>query len=195
MSHEDGTLHAVAGNTLQVAATDPVFGDTCSDTAGISIPTQIKPLYLSESGQSLDRVDPVATGDSTTATSVELSFSGSGTPAMAVWSAAATPEYNLWDGSSFGATQNAVAQTLRWRTMAGAAAPGRDEKIVVGIESGNAISGELWNGSSWSTSNLTALDSVSETYWWGADVAYEQQQRRCGVGLERRHHQFRAVAL
>ncbi len=176
MSDEDGTLYAVAGNTVQVAYTDPVFGDTCSDTAGISIPTEIKPLYLSEPGQGMDRVDPVASGDSTTATSVELSFIGSGTTGMAVWSAAGIPEYNIWDGSSFVTTLDALTQTDRWRIMAGAAAPTRDEKIVVGIENNsNEISGELWNGSSWSKTSLTALAAVSQAYWWGADVAYEQQ--------------------
>ena len=175
MSNEDGTLHAVAGNTVQVAYTDPLFGDTCSDTAGIIVPTEIKPLYLSEPGQGMDRVDPVATVDGTTATSVELSYSGSGRTDMAVWSASGIPEYNVWDGDNFGTTQNAVSQATRWRTMAGAAAPTRHEKIVVGIENGGEISGELWNGSSWSTGNLTSLDFVNETYWWGADVAYEQQ--------------------
>ncbi|MDJ0818251.1 MAG: hypothetical protein QNJ58_18705, partial [Desulfobacterales bacterium] len=176
MTHEDGTLFAAAGDTLQVAFIDPVFGDTCSDTAGITIPTLFKPLYLTEPGQGLDRIDPVATGDSTTATSPTLSYSTSGTTGMAVWSAAGIPEYNVWDGNSFTTTLGAITQTDRWRIMAGAAAPTRDEKIVVGIENNSTeISGELWNGSSWSTTSLTALADVSQTYWWGADVAYEQQ--------------------
>ena len=105
-----------------------------------------------------------------------LTTSNSGTTSMAVWSAAGIPEYNVWDGSSFTTTLGAVTQTDRWRIMAGAAAPTRDEKIVVGIEnSSNEISGELWNGSSWSKTSLTALANVSQSYWWGADVAYEQQ--------------------
>ena len=105
-----------------------------------------------------------------------LTTSNSGTTSMAVWSAAGIPEYNAWDGSSFTTTLGAVTQTDRWRIMAGAAAPTRDEKIVVGIEnSSNEISGELWNGSSWSKTSLTALANVSQSYWWGADVAYEQQ--------------------
>ena len=90
LSHEDGTLYGVAGNTVQVAFTDPVFGDTCSDTAGIVIPTEIKPLYLSEPGQGMDRVDPVATGDSTTATSVVLSSAAAERPA---WRCGRLPVY------------------------------------------------------------------------------------------------------
>jgi uncharacterized repeat protein (TIGR01451 family) len=175
MSDEDGTLHAVAGDTLQVAFTDPLYGDTCSDAAGITIPTEIKPLYLSEPGQAMDRVDPVATADTTTATSAVLSFSSSGNRGLAVWSAGDPPEYSVWDGNSFGATQNAVTQSSSWRIMAGAAAPTRDEKIVLGIESGGEISGELWNGSTWSKTSLTSLAYVNDTFWWSADVAYEQQ--------------------
>lgn len=94
---------------------------------------------------------------------------------MAVWSAAAVPEYSLWDGSIFGTTKSGVSQDLRWRIMAGASSPTRKEKIVVGIEDGGEISGEMWDGSAWSEDELTGLDYVSQTYWWSADVAYESQ--------------------
>ena len=59
---ENGTLYAIPGNTLQATYTDPIYGDGDSDTAVIALPVETKPLYLSEPGQGMDRVDPVATG-------------------------------------------------------------------------------------------------------------------------------------
>ncbi|HMP77294.1 MAG TPA: SdrD B-like domain-containing protein, partial [Kiritimatiellia bacterium] len=79
---QDGTLNVGPGHTLSVSYTDPVFNDFCSDTVLISTPSETKVLYLSTDGsgspdQDLDRIDPVASGDSTTATSVVLSASSS----------------------------------------------------------------------------------------------------------------------
>ncbi|MFZ1756834.1 MAG: hypothetical protein WBO46_22360, partial [Caldilineaceae bacterium] len=75
---EDGTLYALAGQTLSVSYADPVFGDTCTDPTPptMAAPSQTKILYLSEPGQGLDRIDPVATGDTTTASSLALSTGG-----------------------------------------------------------------------------------------------------------------------
>ena len=97
------------------------------------------------------------------------------TPGMAVWSASNTPDYNIWDGSSFGTASPATDMGSRWRIMAAATAVIRDEKIVVGIESGAEVSGQMWDGSDWSPLPINPLGSVSQTFWWGADVAYEQQ--------------------
>jgi uncharacterized repeat protein (TIGR01451 family) len=69
---EDGTLYARGGETLLASYRDAAYGDVCSDSAIITLPSQTKTLYLSEPGQSLDRVDPVATGDSTTSLSEEV---------------------------------------------------------------------------------------------------------------------------
>jgi uncharacterized repeat protein (TIGR01451 family) len=74
---EDGVLNAVAGHTLQADFTDPVYGDSCSDTATVTAPSLTKVLYLSADGtgspdQDLDRVDPAATGDGTTALTAAL---------------------------------------------------------------------------------------------------------------------------
>ncbi len=103
-----------------------------------------------------------------------------GNIAMAVWgeSGSTIPEYNLWDGTSFG-TEDASASVGSWRTMAGAESPTADqlgEAIVLGVDSSGNIDGELWNGSSWSALSLNTLNAnpVSETYWYGMDVAYEQ---------------------
>ncbi len=91
----------------------------------------------------------------------------------AVWSdTSSTPQTSDWDGSIFGATGNTTSLADRYRTMQGAEAPTRDEKIVVGIDAGGNTAMLMWDGSSWSSIALTG--TVSETYWYGAEVAYEQ---------------------
>lgn len=105
------------------------------------------------------------------------SGSGGGTPIgsdMAIWSASGTTEYNTWDGTSFGTTQNGENQGDRWRIMQGSSAPTRDEKIIIGVEDGGEFSGALWNGSTWDNTDMTALAVANQTYWWGCDAAYEQ---------------------
>ncbi|MCL4836198.1 MAG: DUF11 domain-containing protein, partial [Caldilineaceae bacterium] len=83
---EDGTLYALAGQSLSASYTDPLYGDSCTDPTPptIATPSQTKVLYLSADGsgspdQELDRIDPVATGDSSTALSSILSTSGTST--------------------------------------------------------------------------------------------------------------------
>jgi uncharacterized repeat protein (TIGR01451 family) len=76
LAQQDGTINAVSGNSLTVAYTDPLFGDSCNASATIATPSEVKPLYLSDPSQALDRVDPVATSDSTTADSVTLGVTG-----------------------------------------------------------------------------------------------------------------------
>jgi hypothetical protein len=83
---EDGTLKALAGDTVAVSHTDSLYSDTCSDSAQLSVPSLTKPLYLSTDGsgspdQDLDRNHPGETGDSTTAATSALS-SGSGAVAV-----------------------------------------------------------------------------------------------------------------
>ncbi len=56
----------------------------------------------------------------------------------ALWSnTTATPQTSDWDGSSFGTTGGTTALPDNYRTMQGADAPTRDEKIVVGIDANN----------------------------------------------------------
>lgn len=68
----DGTLLVAPGNGLSFTYTDPEFSETCTGVATISVPTQNKYLYLSDPAQALDRVDPVATSDVTTAQTAVL---------------------------------------------------------------------------------------------------------------------------
>ena len=83
-----------------------------------------------------------------------------------------TPQTSDWSGSNFGATTGTASLTDNYRIMQGADAPTRDEKIVVGIDASGNTSLLRWDGTSWTGIQLAG--TVSETYWYGADVAYEQ---------------------
>jgi len=50
---EDGTLHARAGDNLTVYYVDPLYGDSCSDTATLSVISKQKKLYLSDPDASI----------------------------------------------------------------------------------------------------------------------------------------------
>ncbi len=91
---------------------------------------------------------------------------------MAVWrrDGVNTPFAADWDGSGFGGAQ--PSQSVGdFRIIQGAESPSRDEAIIVGVDAGGTVAGELWNGSSWTA--LPVLGSTTQTYWWGFDVAYE----------------------
>ena len=65
-AQHDGTLNGRAGQVFSVSFTG-AGGETCSASAAVVPAVQTKKLYLSDPGQSLDRVDPVAAGGTTTA--------------------------------------------------------------------------------------------------------------------------------
>ena len=82
---QDGTLNALPGHLLSVAFTDPIYSDTCSANAIIEVPSLTKVLYLSGTNapdQALDRIDPVAAGDNTTAQTAVLEAPGAGVIAV-----------------------------------------------------------------------------------------------------------------
>jgi uncharacterized repeat protein (TIGR01451 family) len=91
----------------------------------------------------------------------------------AIWrsDASGIPRYSEWDGISFGVAEN-TADVGAWRIIAGAEAPARDEKVLVGINASAEITLQTWNGTAWTASPLNPLGAVSETFWWGCDVAY-----------------------
>ena len=93
---------------------------------------------------------------------------------MAVWrrNGQSTPFYATWNGSAFTAAQ-ASAVTGEYRTMEGAESPTRDEAIVIGVNSANQVTSELWDGSAWTAHASNPLSTVTDSFWWGFDVAYE----------------------
>ena len=98
-----------------------------------------------------------------------------GTPmATAFWTqdALLTPQFSSWDGTGFSVEANS-ASVGSYRFINGAESPTRDEMIVVGVdEISGAITGEIWDGSSW-TALPFAMDTPSHTFWSGFDIAYE----------------------
>jgi len=106
-------------------------------------------------------------------------FFGASPLGTAVWrvGSLSVPEYNEWDGTSFGTAGN-TADVGTWRIIAGAEAPARDEIIVVGVDGDGDITGEMWNGISWAALPFNPLAQVSESFWWGFDVAYEDRSGR-----------------
>ncbi|NNF68554.1 MAG: right-handed parallel beta-helix repeat-containing protein, partial [Acidimicrobiia bacterium] len=111
---------------------------------------------------------------------IQVATNGAPTPPaaiapVAIWrrSGQNTPLYEQWDGSTFTGTQTSQA-VGEWKVVQGAEAPSRDEAIVLGVDDGSGdVTGELWNGSTWSVLSINPLGNMSQTYWWGFDVAYE----------------------
>ncbi len=81
---------------------------------------------------------------------------------------------NDWDGSTYGSDVTTVNIGDEFRTMQAAEAPTRDEIIVVGTINNKDVVAQMWDGSTWAQVSLGVLGQVSEAYWWGAEVAYEQ---------------------
>jgi uncharacterized repeat protein (TIGR01451 family) len=145
VGQQDGTLYVAAGQTLAVAHTDPVFGDVCSDTAIISAPSAIKVLYLSTDGsgspdQDLDRIDPVASGDTTTATSVVLSAAapnaGTGTVVVQAADLNANDSDVVYVGVATFSGANATTPIFSSNSSVGTTSPG---SVVVTSATGHLV--------------------------------------------------------
>ncbi|MCX6049084.1 MAG: hypothetical protein NT075_28620, partial [Chloroflexi bacterium] len=130
----DGTLYAKAGDSVAATYTDPIFGDTCSDSVSFSLPSQTKVLYLSDPSQALDRIDPVATGDSSTASTSVLGSSS--TASITVVGSAA----------SSNTTQTASSHTFSYDS----GSTGSNRILMVGVSYRNndseTVSSVTYNG-------------------------------------------------
>jgi len=126
LAQQDGVLNVNPGDTLSVSYTDPNFGDSASATAGISIPTPNKQLYLSINGstngtQVLNRIDPVAYAHGPVHPSIDIgSGGGSGTVAFANYST------------------NGVSGTTTWNHVTTA---GLNTLLLVGVSFGKSALG------------------------------------------------------
>jgi uncharacterized repeat protein (TIGR01451 family) len=94
----------------------------------------------------------------------------------AIWrsEASSIPKESEWNGVSFSLPEG-TADVGVWKIIAGAEAPMRDEIVLVGIGADASVTFEVWDGTSWTASPLNPLATVSETFWWGCDVAYMAQ--------------------
>lgn len=81
---------------------------------------------------------------------------------------------STFDGSSFGSNVTTDWLGQEFVTMQVAEAPTRNEIIAIGVMDDRDVHAQMWNGSTWSEISLGQLGDVSERYWWGAEVAYEQ---------------------
>ncbi|MBW7866243.1 MAG: DUF11 domain-containing protein, partial [Candidatus Hydrogenedentes bacterium] len=121
---EDGVLHAQPGHALSVVYVDPLFGDSCSDSINISVPTETKVLYLTTDGADgdltggSDRIDPVATSDGTTSQTAVMNESSpvvldafSGTPASGTLVASVTPVFDAATSAATSSTTHTFSHT------------------------------------------------------------------------------------
>ncbi len=97
----------------------------------------------------------------------------------AIWSEAGsnTPESSDFDGTSFGPELSTADLGGAFTVMAGAEAPTRDEKIVVGVREDGKLNAMIWDGTSWTQNDpaFFPLGTVSNTDTWNFDVVYESQ--------------------
>ncbi len=115
LGQQDGTLYVSAGDALSVSFTDPLFGDATADSATVIAATRTKYLYLTtdggdgDSSGSLDRIDPVATGDSSTSRTRELSGASMitqvGAPAASNSTQTATSHSFIYDSGTTGSNR------------------------------------------------------------------------------------------
>jgi hypothetical protein len=157
------------------------------DFLGGSVATVNKPLYLSDPGQGMDRIDPVATNDTTTSSVAVVPVVSNNSTGMAVWtnSARKNQEYRPWNLTGYGTQGTTAADGSSYITMARAASPKRNEAIVVGVTSDRHVSGSVWNGSAWTPIAISIggkvtqnLGAPSQSQWWGSAVAYETNSGR-----------------
>ena len=78
-----------------------------------------------------------------------------------------------WVDPSF-TVKELLAPTGRWRIMQTAASRTRDEVIAMGVNAARQVSAQVRApGGAWSSVTPSPLATVSESFWWGFDVAYE----------------------
>jgi uncharacterized repeat protein (TIGR01451 family) len=142
-TQEDGTLLASGGDMINVSYTNNLYGDVCIDNAEITPPQFVKQLYMSEPGQGLDRIDPVASADMTIARSDTIGEVTATSPnynGVSVWQLNnpgtdnLNPRFEIFDGTTemFGTTMNlqAVAEN-RTDWMESAQSPTDDDEAFV----------------------------------------------------------------
>lgn len=103
----------------------------------------------------------------------ELAASSRGT---LIWRSSGddTPNVREWDGVALGPAGD-TANVGSWRIIDGAEATTRDEILVVGVDEGNVISGQMWNGSSWSILPFGDLATVGSSTSQSFSVIYESR--------------------
>ncbi len=141
-----------------------------------------KQLYLSDPSQALDRVDPVATADATTATSQTIGEINTIQPSngVAIWhqNGVQTPQYKVFSGNtnSFGseATAPTVGNNLSSVLMTAQSPVNQSEAFLLEITDGKQIYLHKWNGSGWTAGSFNPVDAspVKNVSVRSAAIAY-----------------------
>ena len=171
---------------IEVTVNDGTFDSNTAVSvlayAGGSPSTVDKQLYLSDPGSGMDRVNPVATNDTTTARVSISPVQTSDSTGMAVYTNSSTKDlvYNPWNLTAYGTAAKAAVDGGSYNTMATAASRLRNEAIVVGVTTDRFVAGSVWNGTAWTPIKIkvagkvvSKLGAPSQQQWWGASVAYE----------------------
>ncbi|AMV32103.1 Cadherin domain protein [Pirellula sp. SH-Sr6A] len=92
---------------------------------------------------------------------------------VAIWAEGGTgnTELEYYDGTNFGSESNG-ASSGEYRIIDGADSRLRDERIIVGMNSAGVISGQMWNGTTWTNLGFT-MGTTSSGVAHGFDVQYE----------------------
>jgi uncharacterized repeat protein (TIGR01451 family) len=140
---QDGTLFVRVGDELSVQYNDAVYNLPASDNAYVVGPTLFKQLYLSGALE-LDRIDPVATADLTTAKTDALKVAAAG---IAI------------DATSSGSTPaNAGGGSLTFSHTTG---NGSDRLMLVGISVANSsVNQSTVSTVTYASQSLTLVGSV-----------------------------------
>jgi hypothetical protein len=149
--------------------------------AGGSVTTVDKELYLNQPGQGMNRVDPVAAGQTTTSTAPMNPVVSPNSTGMGLWTNRQTQNlvFSRWNLTSFGAPAVQTTDGGSFVYMTSAASETRNEAIQVGVTSDQHISGAVWNGTAWTPIAINVggtvtqnLGKPSQNQWAGAAVAY-----------------------
>ena len=97
----------------------------------------------------------------------------------ALWSdnGLTAPETSEFDGLGFGPVGTTADVGSQLRVLAGAEAPTRDEKIVVGLGSDKRLDAMVWDGTAWTSTEPFGIGFIplASNLNWSVDVAYESQ--------------------
>ncbi|WP_145391305.1 cadherin-like domain-containing protein [Stieleria neptunia] len=102
----------------------------------------------------------------------DTSFDG---PSTVIWSenGVSTPLAADFNGNDFSIEVNTADIGGPWRVIDGAESPDRDEKIVIGVDAAGNLSGQMWDGSSWTAFTFNDFATVSDSTKWGFAIEYE----------------------
>jgi uncharacterized repeat protein (TIGR01451 family) len=149
--------------------------------AGGSPVTVDKELYLNQPGQGMNRVDPVAAGQTITSTAPMNPVVSPNSTGMGLWTNKQTQNlvFSRWNLTSFGTPAVQTADGGSYTYMTSAASETRNEAIQIGVTSDQHVSGAVWNGTAWTPIAINVGGKVTQNLgkpgakqYAGAAVAY-----------------------